>query len=107
MISIATRKDLLESHGPVSFEDVMIPDINAIFQATSSDIIIYIEGSRIKILKHPRSDYVGSEIPVSMLRPIIMSGINLNQPNETGLESGLKDYLPEEINLSKPINEKG
>lgn len=102
MITIFSEKDLTIAYD-VDFEGISLDDIHLVHDAAiaDSDVIFYVEGSRIKVLKHFMADYVGSEIPISTLRPLIMSGIG-NQPTKKKiLDSGLKDYIPEKVNFKK------
>lgn len=77
MITIFGPKDLqiTEINGTVKFEEMVLGDLDLMHDAAiaDSDAIFYVDGPRIKILKHTMDQYVGSEIPVSMLRPLIMN----------------------------------
>jgi hypothetical protein len=78
MITVFSSNDLTNRiPGAVTFEEMMIPDIQSVHAAAiaDSDAIFYVDGQRIKVLKHWNETYIGSEIPVSMLRPLILSGI--------------------------------
>jgi hypothetical protein len=79
MITVFSPKDLTiaEIHGTVTFEEMSLDDLDPIHMAAiaDSDVIFYVDGVRIKVLKHFRDGYNGSEVPINMLRPLIMSGI--------------------------------
>ncbi len=81
MISVFSSNDLIDPkfHGVVTFEEMVLADLDQTHSAAiaDSDAIFYVDGGdRIKVLKHWNDQYIGSEIPISMLRPLILSGIN-------------------------------